>query len=64
MIALKIFGLVFGSLLILDGALNWGLVATVRPASRTEIRVSEMVIGALFAVLALLLFFGVIHTGG
>jgi hypothetical protein len=64
MIALQIFGLLFGALLMLDGALNWGLVATVRPASRTEIRVSETVIGALFVVLAVLLFLGVIHAGG
>jgi hypothetical protein len=63
MIALQIFGLLFGVLLILDGALNWGLVATVRPASRTEIRVSEAVIGAIFVVVALLLFLGIIHTG-
>lgn len=62
MIALEIFGLLVGALLVLDGALNWGVVASVRPASRTEIRVSEAVIGAIFILLAVLLLFGIIHT--
>jgi hypothetical protein len=51
---LSIFGLVFGAFLILDGAFGWGLVSLIRPAPRTEVRVSEIVIGAIFVVLAIL----------
>lgn len=56
---LNAFGLLFGGLLIADGAAGWGLVATVRPASKTEIRVSEVIIGGIFVVLAILRFAGV-----
>ena len=55
---LNIFGLIFGVFLILDGAFGWGLVATIRPASKTEIRVSEIIIGAIFILLAILRFTG------
>jgi hypothetical protein len=58
--ALNVFGLVFGGFLILDGIAGWGLVATVRPASKTEIRVSEVIIGGIFIVLAILRFAGAI----
>jgi hypothetical protein len=61
--SLEIFGLVVGVFLIADGALNWGLVATIRPASRAEIRGSEIVIGAIFVLVAILLLAGVFHTG-
>ncbi len=56
---LAIFGLVIGLVLILDGIFGWGLVKIVRPASETEIRVSEVVIGAIFVVLAVLILAGV-----
>ena len=49
-----IFGLLFGVFLILDGFFGWGIVATVRPASKTEIRVSEVIIGLISIVLAIL----------
>ena len=59
-VILNVFGLVFGAFLVLDGIAGWGLVATIRPASKTEIRISEVVIGAIFIVLAILRFTGVI----
>lgn len=59
-IGLAVFGLVFGVVLILDGIFNWGLVKIIRPASTTEIRVSEIIIGSIFVVLAVLKFAGVI----
>ncbi|MGG6295135.1 hypothetical protein ACQ4M4_12145 [Leptolyngbya sp. AN02str] len=57
---LAIFGLVFGIALILDGIFEWGLVRIIRPASKTEIKVSEIVIGVIFVVLAILVLAGVI----
>lgn len=57
---LAIFGLLFGVYLILEGIFYFGLVKIVRPASTTEIRVSCIIIGLLFAVLAVLIFAGVI----
>ncbi len=57
---LNIFGLLFGAFLILDGIAGWGLVATIRPASKTEIRVSEVIIGGILVVLAILRFANVI----
>ena len=53
---LNVFGLLFGAFLILDGIAGWGLVATIRPASKTEIRISEVIIGGIFIVLAILRF--------
>lgn len=60
MIWLEIFGLLFGVLLVLDGIFEWGLARVVRPTSRTELRVSEVVIGLILIVLAILLLVGVI----
>jgi hypothetical protein len=57
---LAVFGLVVGVVLILDAIFDWGLVKVVRPASSTEIRVSEGIIGAIFVVLAILTFARVI----
>ena len=57
---LAIFGLVFGVFLILDGAFGWGFATIVRPAPKTEIRVSEVIIGIIFVVLAILTLAGVI----
>jgi len=57
---LAIFGLLFGVYLILEGIFYFGLVKIVRPASTTEIRVSCFIIGAIFVVLAILTFTGVI----
>ncbi len=57
---LAIFGLAFGVLLVLDGIFEWGLVRIIRPASKTEIKISEIVIGLLFIVLAILTLAGVI----
>jgi hypothetical protein len=56
---LAIFGLAFGVLLMLDGIFEWGLVRIIRPASKTEIKISEIVIGVLFVVLAILTLAGV-----
>ena len=56
---LAIFGLVFGVLLILDGIFEWGLVRIIRPASKTEIKISEIIIGVIFIALAILVFAGV-----
>jgi hypothetical protein len=56
---LAIFGLVFGLLLMLDGISEFGLVQIIRPASKTEIKVSEIIIGLIFIVLAVLTFVGV-----
>ncbi len=56
---LAIFGLVFGVLLILDGIFEFGLVQIIRPASKTEIKVSEIIIGLIFIVLAALTLAGV-----
>ena len=58
---LAIFGLLFGIYLILEGIFYFGLVRIVRPASTTEIRVSCFIIGAIFVVLAILIFAGTIH---
>ncbi len=55
-----IIGLLVGVYLILEGVFYFGLVRVVRPASTTEIRVSCFIIGALFVVLAILIFAGVI----
>ncbi len=55
-----IIGLLVGVYLILEGVFYFGLVKVVRPASTTEIRVSCFIIGALFVVLAILIFAGVI----
>lgn len=57
---LAIFGLLFGLYLILEGIFYFGLVKIVRPAPTTEIRVSCIIIGLLFVVLAILIFAGVI----
>jgi hypothetical protein len=57
---LAIFGLLFGIYLILEGIFYFGLVKIVRPASTTEIRVSCFIIGAIFVVLAILIFARVI----
>ena len=58
--ALAIFGLLFGLVVLLDGIFMFGIVAIVRPASKTEIRVSEIIIGLLLMVLAILTLAGVI----
>lgn len=55
-----VVGLLVGIYLILEGIFYFGLVKIVRPASTTEIRVSCFIIGALFVVLAILVFAGVI----
>jgi hypothetical protein len=57
---LAIFGLLFGVYLILEAIFYFGLVKIVRPASTTEIRVSCGIIGAIFILLAILIFVGVI----
>jgi hypothetical protein len=57
---LAIFGLLFGIYLILEGIFYFGLVKVVRPASTTEIRISCVVIGLIFVVLACLIFAGTI----
>lgn len=57
---LAIFGLLFGVYLILEGIFYFGLVKIVRPASTTEIRVSCIIIGVIFVVLAILIFSEVI----
>lgn len=57
---LSIFGLLFGIYLILEGIFYFGLVKIVRPASTTEIRVSCIIIGVIFIVLAILTFARVI----
>ncbi len=57
---LAIFGLLFGLYLILEGIFYFGLVKIVRPASTTEIRVSCIIIGLIFVVLAILTFTGTI----
>jgi hypothetical protein len=59
-IILAIFGLLFGVYLILEAIFYFGLVKIVRPASTTEIRVSCGIIGAIFILLAILIFVGVI----
>jgi uncharacterized membrane protein len=56
---LAIFGLVFGLLVLLDGIFEFGLIQIVRPASKTEIKVSEIIIGLLLIVLAILTLVGV-----
>jgi hypothetical protein len=55
-----IVGLLFGIYLILEAIFYFGLVKVIRPASTTEIRVSCGIIGAIFVVLAILVFSGVI----
>jgi hypothetical protein len=60
--ALSIFGAAFGSFLVLDGAFGWGFAKVVRPAPKIEVRVSEIIIGILFVVLAILTLTGVIST--
>jgi hypothetical protein len=57
---LAIFGLLFGVYLILEAIFYFGLVKIVRPASTTEIRVSCGIIGAIFILLAILIFVRVI----
>ncbi|HEY2971400.1 MAG TPA: hypothetical protein VGJ48_02710 [Pyrinomonadaceae bacterium] len=57
---LAIFGLLFGIYLILEAIFYFGLVKIVRPASTTEIRVSCGIIGAIFILLAILIFVRVI----
>jgi hypothetical protein len=56
---LAIFGMVFGLIVLLDGIFGFGIVAIVRPASKTEIKVSEIIIGLLLIVLAILTLVGV-----
>lgn len=56
---LAVFGLLFGVLLIFDGFFEWGLIRIIRPASKTEIKVSEIIIGLIFIALAILTFSGV-----
>jgi hypothetical protein len=55
---LEIFGLVFGLLLALDGIFGWGLARVFSEApgsnNRTYVRVSEVIIGLIFIVLAIL----------
>ncbi len=51
---LAIFGLLFGLVVVLDGIFEFGIVQIVRPASKTEIKVSEIVIGLLLMILAVL----------
>ncbi|HEV2914222.1 MAG TPA: hypothetical protein VGX92_13160 [Pyrinomonadaceae bacterium] len=55
-----VIGLLFGIYLILEGIFYFGLVKIVRPAPTTEIRVSCIIIGLIFVVLAILIFAGVI----
>lgn len=59
-IILTVFGLLFGIYLILEGIFWFGLVKIVRPAPKSEIRISCIIIGLLFVVLAILIFTGVI----
>jgi hypothetical protein len=56
---LAVFGMFFGVLSILDGIFEWGLVRIIRPASKTEIKISEIIIGLIFIALAILVFAGV-----
>ena len=55
-----VVGLLVGLYLILEAIFYFGLVKIVRPAPTTEIRVSCGIIGAIFVVLAILIFAGVI----
>ena len=59
-IAMSIFGAAFGGFLVLDGAFGWGFAKVVRPAPKMEVRISEIIIGILFVVLAILTLTGVI----
>jgi hypothetical protein len=63
-IALAVFGLVFGVVLILDGAFGWGLAKVIPEApgsrNRTYVRISEVIIGANFILLAILTLSGVL----
>jgi len=64
MSGLAIFGLVFGAVLALDGIFGWGLARVFPEApgssNRSYVRVSEVVLGVLFIVLAILTLAGVI----
>ena len=60
--ALSIFGAVFGGFLTLDGAFGWGFARIVRPAPPKEVRITEVIIGILFVVLAVLTLTGIIST--
>jgi hypothetical protein len=55
---LEIFGFFFGVLLILDGAFGWGLVRVIPGApgssSRAYVRASEIIVGAIFVVIAVI----------
>lgn len=57
---LAIFGLVFGVVLALAGIFGWKIIGQDRPAPRTEVRVSAVIIGVIFVVLAILTLTGVI----
>jgi hypothetical protein len=50
LLGLSIYGLLFGFVLLLDGIFEWGLAVTVRESSRTELKVSKIVIGGLLMV--------------
>ena len=62
--ALPIFGLVFGIVLALDGIFGWGLARVIPEApgssNRGYVRTAEVIIGALFVVLAILKLTGTI----
>ena len=62
--ALAVFGLLFGLLLVLDGIFGWGLAKVIPQApgssNRTYVRVSEVIVGGIFIVLAVLTLTGVL----
>ena len=57
-IALAVFGLVFGLVLVLDGFFGWGLAKVFPEApsssNRTYVRISEVIVGGIFILLAAL----------
>lgn len=52
--ALAIFGLLFGVAVILASIFKPAILGTVRPANQQYVRISGIVVGALFVVLAIM----------